>query len=122
MTMQIRTKIFTLVGALSLIAMTLAGVGSYGLATLGKGVDDAKAAGTRALYSSRLNQLVTGTVMEARGIYASKDTKDAERFAKGLRDNLDGIDALLKDWEPFVPADEKAMFDRIKQDAASFRA
>jgi len=120
--MQIRTKIFALVGVLSLIAVTLAGVGSYSLSTLNDELNQTQAAGTRALYGSRLNQLVTAVVMESRGIYAAKDTKDAERFAKGLMAYLDGIDALLKEWEPQVPEDEKALFDKIKKDAASFRA
>jgi len=106
---------------MSLIALTLAGVGSYSLSTMNEELNAARAAGSRALYSSRLNQLVTAVVMEARGIYASKDTKDAERFAKGIGANLDSIDALLKEWEPLVPADERGLFEQIKKDAASFR-
>lgn len=119
--MRIRTKIIALVGALSLIALTISGVGLYTMSTLNQGLKDAEAAAARALYSARLNQYVTGVVMDARGVYAAKDTKEAEQYAKGLTASLNQIDALFKEWAPLVPEEEKALFERIQKDAASFR-
>lgn len=119
--MRIRTKIFALVGVLCLIALTLSGVGIYSMAALNKGTLDTQAAATRALYSARLNQLVTAVVMESRGVYAAKDTKDAEQYAKPLLAGLDAIDELLKEWAPLVPEEEKALFARVVSDAAAFR-
>ena len=60
--------------------------------------------------------------MEARGIYAAKDTKDAQRYANGVIKTLSAIDDLLKDWIPLVPEDEKPLFERVMKDAASFKA
>ncbi len=119
--MRIRTKIFALVGALSLIALTISGVSIYSMSALNQGINNAEAAAARALYSARLNQYVTAVVMDSRGIYAAKDTKEAETYAKGVMTFLNQIDALLKEWAPIVPEEEKTLFARIQKDAASFR-
>jgi methyl-accepting chemotaxis protein len=119
---RIRTKLFALVGALGLGAVVIAGIGLSTLNTYHQAVDDVRTAATRAFYGERLNRLVTHVVMEARGIYASKDTKDAGKFGDGLLKTLDEIDALLKQWRPLVPAADQAMFDAVVKDAGSFRS
>ncbi|MBF9232887.1 methyl-accepting chemotaxis protein [Microvirga alba] len=120
--MKIKTKIFALVGVLSLVAIVIAGVGMSTLRTYNGAVEEVKAAATRALYGERLNRLVTHVVMEARGIYASKDTKEARKFGDGLLSALNDIDALLKQWEALVPRDDRALFDAVVRDAADFKA
>ncbi|MBM6581991.1 MCP four helix bundle domain-containing protein [Microvirga sp. BT689] len=120
--MKIRTKIFALVAALSLVAVVTAAVGISTLQTYNQAVDDVRLAATRALYGERLNRLVTHVVMEARGIYASHDTKDARKFGDGLIASLKDIDTLLKEWEPIVPVSHKALFDAVAKDAAAFKA
>ncbi len=119
--MKIRTKIFALVAALSLVAVITAAIGISTLQSYNQAVDDVRLAATRALYGERLNRLVTHVVMEARGIYASKDTAEARRFGDGLLATLKDMDALLKEWEPIVPSDSKALFDAVVRDAAEFR-
>ncbi|MEE1655403.1 methyl-accepting chemotaxis protein [Microvirga sp. CF3062] len=119
--MKIRTKIFALVAALSLVAVVIAAVGISTLQTYNQAVDDVRLAATRALHGERLNRLVTHVVMEARGIYASKTTADARKFGEGLTANLNEIDALLKEWEPIVPDSHRALFDAVVKDAAAFK-
>jgi methyl-accepting chemotaxis protein len=119
--MKIRTKIFALVAALSFVAVMMAAVGISTLQTYNQAVDDVRLAATRALYGERLNRLVTHVVMEARGIYASKDTTEARKFGDGLLATLKDMDALLKEWEPIVPGDSRALFDAVVKDAAEFR-
>ena len=119
--MKIRTKIFALVAALSLVAMGIAAVGISTLQTYNQAVGDVRLAATRALYGERLNRLVTHVVMEARGIYASKTTADARKFGDGLTTNLNEIDKLLKEWEPIVPDSHRALFDAVVKDAAAFK-
>ncbi|KFG66979.1 methyl-accepting chemotaxis protein [Microvirga sp. BSC39] len=119
--MKIRTKIFALVGALSFVAVIIAAVSIGTLQTYNQAVDDVRLAATRALYGERLNRLVTHVVMEARGIYASKDTKDAVKFGDGLIASLKEIDTLLKEWAPIVPDSHKALFDAVVKDAAAFK-
>src|SRR5687768_16700206 len=120
--MKIRTKIFALVAALSLVAVVTAAVGISTLQTYNQAVDDVRLAATRALYGERLNRLVTHVVMEARGIYAANDTKDARKFGDGLIVSLKDIDTLLKEWEPIVPDAHRALFDAVVKDAAAFKA
>ena len=119
--MRIRTKISALVGVLGLVVLGVAGVGIDSVRTYDAAVDSVKDASTRALNSERLNRLVTHVVMEARGIYAAKDVKEAAPFADGVMARLDDIDALLKAWAPLVPAAQKGLFDGVRRDAASFR-
>ncbi|MCB8821237.1 methyl-accepting chemotaxis protein [Microvirga rosea] len=119
--MKIRTKIFALVAVLSLTAIVMAAIGISTLRTYNQAVDDVKAAATRSLYGERLNRLVTHVVMEARGIYASQDTKEARKFGDGLLSALSDIDGLLKQWEPLVPSEDKALFDAVVKDAAEFK-
>jgi methyl-accepting chemotaxis protein len=119
--MKIRTKIFALVAALSFVAVMMAAVGISTLQTYNQAVDDVRLAATRALYGERLNRLVTHVVMEARGIYASKDTTEARKFGDGLLATLKDMDTLLKEWEPIVPGDSRALFDAVVKDAAEFK-
>ena len=119
--MKIRTKIFALVAALSFVAVVIAAVSISTLQTYNQAVHDVRLAATRALYGERLNRLVTHVVMEARGIYASKTTADARKFGDGLTASLNEIDTLLKEWAPIVPASNKALFDAVVADAASFK-
>ena len=90
--------------------------------TFNSSVEEVKSTSVRALYSERLNRLVTAVVMEARGIYGAKDTADARKFADGLLTGLAGIDALLSQWQPLVLEQDRALFDAVLQDAASFKA
>ncbi len=119
--MRIRTKIFGLVGALSLVAVAVAGVSIATLRTYNAAVHEVRDAATRAFYGERLNRLVTHVVMEARGIYASPSPAEAAKFGKGLIASLDEIDALLKTWQPLVPEADRAMFEAVVKDAAAFR-
>jgi methyl-accepting chemotaxis protein len=119
--MRIRTRVFGLVGALGFLGLAVAGVGIATLQTFNGALEGVRSASTRALYSERLNRLVTGVVMESRGIYAAKGTADAKRFGDGLLVMLDDIDKLLKQWEPIVPPEDKALFAQVGAEAAAFR-
>ncbi len=119
--MKIRTKLFALVATLSLLAVIIAGVGISTVRTYNAAIDEAKVSATRALYAERLNRLVTLVVMEARGIYASADTKEARKFADGAEAALKDIDVLLTQWKPLVPASETALFEAVAKDAAEFK-
>ncbi|MCG7392010.1 methyl-accepting chemotaxis protein [Microvirga sp. ACRRW] len=119
--MRIKTKLFALVSALSLLAAIIAGVGIYTVRTYDAAVDDVRASALRALYAERLNRLVTHVVMESRGIYASKDTKEAQKFGEGALATLREIDTLLMEWKPLLPPEEKALFEGLVKEAADFK-
>ncbi|WP_371682030.1 methyl-accepting chemotaxis protein [Microvirga sp. 17 mud 1-3] len=119
--MKIRTKIFALIGALSLVTASIAAVSIDTLQGFNTALEDSKAASARTLYSERLNRLVTAVVMDARGIYAAKDTTEAQQYAKGVVTFLEEIDRLLEQWGPLVPAADKPHFEQVKRDAAEFK-
>jgi methyl-accepting chemotaxis protein len=120
--MKIKTKLYALVTALSLLAATIAGVGIYTVRTYDAAVDDVRNSALRALYAERLNRLVTHVVMESRGIYASNDTKEAQKFGEGSLAALKDIDALLVRWKPLLPPEDQAFFEDLMKDAAEFKA
>src|SRR5947209_7419806 len=105
--MRIKTKLFALLGALSLVTLAVTGVSVTTLGSVNHSVEEVKLASTRALFSERLNRLVTAVVMDARGIYGAKDTQDARKFADGVVSSLRDIDTLLARWEPMVAPQER---------------
>lgn len=120
--MRIKGKILAVVGGLGAVALALAGVGLYSLATFNDAYRASEQAFVRAGYSERLNRLVTAVVMDARGIYAAHTSADAKKFGDGVLASLNEIDALLAAWDPIVPAEDRAKFEAVKRDSASFRA
>jgi methyl-accepting chemotaxis protein len=120
--MKIKTKLFALASALSLLAAIIAGVGIYTVQTYDAAVDDVRDSALRALYAERLNRLVTQVVMESRGIYASSDTQEARKFGEGALAALQEIDALLVRWQPILPSEDVTIFEDLKKDAADFKA
>jgi methyl-accepting chemotaxis protein len=120
--MQIRTKLFALLGALGLMTLAVAGVGVTTLHTVNGSVEEVKAASTRALSSERLNRLVTAVVMDARGIYGAENTNDARKFADGMLASLSDIEGLLTRWAPMVSAQDRPLFEAVRRDAATFKA
>ncbi|MFP3675140.1 hypothetical protein SB724_20200, partial [Bacillus sp. SIMBA_031] len=61
-------------------------------------------------------------VMEARGIYASKEIKDVAPFAKGINTDLDEIDKVIAGWAPLVPESQKDSFGKLVDRSKEFRA
>ena len=120
--MRIRTKLFALVGALSFVTVITSAVGISTVRTYDAAVHDVKAASIRALYSERLNRLVTAVVMDARGVYAAKDTGAAKQFSQGILARLTDIDTLLEQWQPLVPEADKPLFDAVRSTSESFKA
>ncbi|MCH8489824.1 MAG: hypothetical protein LAT81_07835 [Oceanicaulis sp.] len=96
--MSIRLKILSVVGVLGLVAIILAGLGIQSMQAYNVRVAAYENASDRAYFGAQINRLVTGVVMESRGIYASQTTGQAAPFAQGLLRRLDSIDALLDDW------------------------
>ncbi|WP_312946633.1 methyl-accepting chemotaxis protein [Agrobacterium sp.] len=119
--MKIRGKINLLVGLLSLVACTIGGLSIYAVNEYHSRVVAFDAAADRAHKGESLNRLVTAVVMEARGIYAAKDTATASKFGDGLLKNLDSMESLIAAWKPMVPAAQSAAFSNLESRFAEFR-
>jgi len=118
---KIRGKINLLVGLLSLVACTIGGLSIYAVNEYHSRVVAFDAAADRAHKGESLNRLVTAVVMEARGIYAAKDTATASKFGDGLLKNLDSMESLIAAWKPMVPAAQSAAFSNLESRFAEFR-
>lgn len=118
--MRIRAKILGFVGLCSMVTLVIATISIVSLQTFNTALTDAKLASQRALDAANMNRIVTSVVVESRGIYAAKDTQDAEKYAVRLKKNLEAMNALLTVWAPKVPASERPLFDKIMAEAASF--
>ncbi len=119
--MRIRGKIFSIVALLGAVTALVAGMALYVASEYHSKVTQLDVAASRANYGERLNRLVTGVVMDSRGIYASATTDQATQFADGIMRQLDDIDALLSSWRSRVDADGLSGFDDMVSRAAEFR-
>lgn len=116
---KISSQIF---GAVLLLAVTAALATILGVQALGRYAamtDEMQLASRRVLMAERINGLVNAVVMETRGLYMSRDSADAERFALPLLDDLAQIREVMGDWRPLVQAEDGAAFavvsDQIEQ-------
>ncbi|SCX20768.1 Aspartate chemoreceptor protein [Agrobacterium sp. DSM 25558] len=119
--LRIRGRINLLVGLLSLVACTIGGLSIFAVNEYHKQTLTLDAVADRARRGETLNRLVTAVVMEARGIYAAKDTAAASKFGDGLMKNLADMDTLLKQWKPQVPASQTAQFANLEKRFEEFR-
>ena len=119
--MKVSGKIYTLVAILGLAAVLIGAMGIFVTTQYGAKSHEVGVASERVYLGERLNRLVTGVVMEARGIYGAASSEKAEGFAKGLMKNLDLMDEVLARWKPLVPQEQLAAFDAMTARAAEFR-
>ncbi|MCF3639153.1 methyl-accepting chemotaxis protein [Rhizobium sp. TRM95111] len=119
--MNIRGKIYLIVGAMGLISVLIGAMALMVVDEYNVKLRQFENASDRAFLGEHLNRQVTAVVMEARGVYASKDTDGARKFADGILKELDGIDATLATWRPLVPESQVAAFDAVVARAAEFR-
>ena len=120
--MKIRGKIYLIVGVMGLISVLISGIAVHVVSEFSQKLSQYENAADRAFLGEHLNRQVTAVVMEARGIYASKDLEGAGKFAEGIARELDGIDATLNEWRPLVPQEQKAAFEAVVARAGEFRA
>ncbi|MGO4736363.1 methyl-accepting chemotaxis protein [Bosea sp. 2KB_26] len=117
---KISSQIF---GAVLLLAVTAALATILGVQALGRYAamtDEMQLASRRVLIAERINGLVNAVVMETRGLYMSRDSADAERFAQPLLDDLAQIHEVMDDWRPLVQAEDSAAFAAVSDQIEQF--
>ncbi len=78
--LRIGTKIYAIVALLSLVALTIGGVGLRAMATYNLQAEQIRNASQRALLAEEINALIFSVVMDSRGVYMSRDKAEAEKF------------------------------------------
>jgi methyl-accepting chemotaxis protein len=118
---KIGVKINLLVGMMSLVACIVAGLSVFAVTEYHARQAAYANAADRVYKGERLNRLVTAVVMDARGIYAAKDTAAAKPFGEGVVKSLGEMEKLIADWALVVPARQKALFERLTAGFKDFK-
>ncbi len=117
---RISSQIFASVAFLALAAVFTILIGVETLGRYAAMTDEMQSASRRVLMAERLNGTVNAVVMEARGIYMSRDPAETEGFARRLMDDLADVREILEIWRPLVPADETAAFTAMAEQVEDF--
>jgi methyl-accepting chemotaxis protein len=119
--MKIRARIYLIVGLMGMIAILIGGMALGVVYQYDRKLRQFENAADRAYLGEHLNRQVTAVVMEARGVYSSPTTEAAQKFATGIRNELDEIDKTLTAWRPKVPESQMKAFEAVVSRAAEFR-
>ncbi|MBW8733075.1 MAG: HAMP domain-containing protein, partial [Asticcacaulis sp.] len=118
--MTIKMRIILLVGCFALMASAITGLGIITIGDYNRILRDVSVAHDDAYRGEHLNRLVTAAVMESRGVYMSKDTTEAKKYADGVDKNLNDIQKLLTDWQAQLQSGQLPEFDAVKSKADEF--
>ncbi len=106
-----------------ILIATSALIGLVALETLFRSeqlVKEMEETANRSIYGERVNGLIYAVVMDSRGIYMSKDTEAAKKFAPGLLDSLKNLQGAMAAWRDLVPPANADVFAAAEKDAAQF--
>ncbi|HTN39854.1 MAG TPA: methyl-accepting chemotaxis protein, partial [Asticcacaulis sp.] len=87
--MTIKLRILALVAGFAIMAAAITGLGLVTINDYNRMLQTADKAQDNAYRGEHLNRLVTAAVMESRGVYMSKDTQEASKYADGVDKQLD---------------------------------
>ncbi len=118
--LRISLKFSIAVALLSLISVVMAIAAFMAMRTYDGYVDAIVNASERALQGEKMDGLTLATVMESRGIYTTKDAKEAEKYSAGLLKDLESMKRLTVEWNALVPASGKAQMADITSKVQEF--
>ena len=104
----ISRKFGMVVLVLALVSVAIATLSVQAMRSYDAHVAAITGASARAMLGERMNGLTLAVVMDSRGIYMSKDAKEAEKFAPALLKNLAAMDRMMQEWTAITPAAERA--------------
>jgi methyl-accepting chemotaxis protein len=120
--LSLKQRIFAAVGLVGVAAVAMALVGIRSMATYHQYVVEMETAARRAVIGEKVNGLINAVVMDSRGVYMSRDAKEAEKYAPAILRNVAEIRRLMDEWAVLVPADERAAFGIALEHAGQFAA
>jgi methyl-accepting chemotaxis protein len=106
---RIATKVYFIVGQLSLAAVILAVAAILALGRISHDTAEMEHGISRAVVGERINGLIYAVVMDSRGIYMSKDAAAAKPFADGMLRLLTRLESELADWQRHGAGQDAAM-------------
>ncbi|MFC5506122.1 methyl-accepting chemotaxis protein [Bosea massiliensis] len=117
---SIRIKIIAILAIVSLGAVISSALGLWALSRSNDLNQRAANLSDITLATDKINGHVLGVVMDARGIYMSKDAAAAEPFAKGMEARFPQMRALAADLTRMAPESERAQTRAIEKAIADF--
>ncbi|MDQ0304532.1 methyl-accepting chemotaxis protein [Ancylobacter polymorphus] len=118
--MKITGKIYSIVATLGLTTAIVGGISVYTLAHETRLANKLDQLHRQAFLAERINGLVSTVVMDARGIYMSKDTDAAKPFVAGLKRSLNQLEETAQEVTTTDDADVRASFGPVAKDVADF--
>ena len=118
--MQLRGKIYSIVGVMAFAALLIGTGGIFTLNVYDARVSELQNVATRAKLGERLNGLVAAVVMDLRGAYGAATTQDAQPYSEDALKSLASVEALLSIWKPLVPAGQQIDFNGLEKTARAF--
>jgi len=119
---SIRTKILAILAIVSLGALISSGLGLWAMSHSNHLSQRAVAMANVTHDTDLINGHVLGVVMDARGIYMSKDAAAAEPFAKGMEARFPELRSLTADLVKITPEAQRDQARAIEKAVAEFIA
>jgi methyl-accepting chemotaxis protein len=122
---SIRSKVLAMLAIIVAGAVLTAALSLYALSRSNDLNARSDVQGEIALVTERLNTQVFAVVMDSRGIYMSKDAKEAEAFAKPKEARFPVMRKLAADLVALVPAQERdaaLKLQKLVEEFVAFRA
>ncbi len=117
---SIRLKILAMLAIVAGGAILSAIISLYGLYKADDLNTRSEIQGNVALLTQRINGVVTAVVMDSRGVYMAKTSKEAEPFAKGIEDRFPTLRRFSADLQKVAPPEERAVVDQIAKAVEEF--
>ena len=118
--LTVKARIFVAVGLVGLAAVAMAMIGIGSMTTYHDHVMDMQNASERAVLGEKVNGLINAVVMDSRGVYMSRDAKEAEKFAPAILANVAEIRRLMDRWIAMLPEAERPAAAAAVARAAEF--
>lgn len=118
--LRIGTKIYAVVGLLSVVSIIIAVVALLALTNYNLRVGEMQSASQRSFIGEQINSMIYAVVMDSRGVYMARDAAEAEKFGKPLLKNLHEIKELITAWHELLPQARKNQTDRASANIDKF--
>ncbi len=118
--MQIKTKLFAIVGGLTVASLIVAGVAAYGFQRYQHAVTENQRTARVTQLAERANGLIYAVVMESRGIYMSAQKEALERFAAGQDRELASLRTVITEWAGLARPEDEALKNRLLEQTEAF--
>lgn len=118
--MRIKTKILSLSCAFALGLSALTALGINSILGYSDMVDEMDKTQVHAFLGEQLKGEVTSILADSRGIYSSDDSRAAEPFVQGIKEDLGKLNELLAAWDGIADSSDRSQIADLKSRASEF--